>query len=252
MASLHHIVAHLDEELNTSSVPDYPNALNGLQLENDGQIKHVVSAVDASLKTIETAAEYESALLLVHHGLFWQGLSRITDSYYRKIRIAMDANLAVYSSHLPLDIHPVLGNNILLAREIGLTNLQPFFDYKGIKLGYTGDWELGDLADLVSKTKLAVSGDAHLCMGNADHVGKVGILTGGAGGEIAEMAKYGVQTLITGEGPHWSFTLAQDMGLNLIYAGHYATETFGVRKLGERIVAKYQLAHYFLDFPTGL
>ena len=132
MVSLDELVTYLDQELKTGSIPDYSGAMNGLQLANAGQIGRVVAAVDASLPVIEAVAEGGPGLLIVHHGMFWQGVQPVTGAFYRKLKIAMGAGLAIYSSHLPLDIHPRLGNNILLARAIGLQNPEPFFDQKGI------------------------------------------------------------------------------------------------------------------------
>ena len=132
MVSLDQLVAHLDDELKTAAIPDYPGAMNGLQLANSGQVGRIVAAVDASLPVIEAAAAGGPGLLVVHHGMFWQGAQPVTGAFYRKLKIAMDADLAIYSSHLPLDVHPVYGNNILLAKGIGLADPKPFFDHKGL------------------------------------------------------------------------------------------------------------------------
>src|SRR6478735_5685306 len=140
MVSLDELVTYLDRELRTAEIPDYPGAMNGLQLANGGEVGRIVAAVDASLPVITAAAEGGPGLLIVHHGMFWQGVQPVTGAFYRKLKIAMDAGLAIYSSHLPLDVHPVLGNNAVLARAIGLQDPVPFFDQKGQDIGLRGTW----------------------------------------------------------------------------------------------------------------
>ena len=237
MADLKEIVAFLDAELRLSEIKDYPGAMNGLQLENDGTVDRIFSAVDASLAVVEEAAAAGGGLLLVHHGMFWQGAQPITGAFHRKISAAIRGNLAIYSAHLPLDWHPVHGNNVLLAKAIGLREISPVLEKDGWPIGVAGLWE-GSRGDLVKATSAAVGREVTLCPGGSDQVGKVAVITGGAGSEVAKIAGLGVDAFVTGEGPHWSFIEAEERSLNVIYAGHYATETFGVRSIstlvGER------------------
>ena len=253
MAKLNTIVSHLDKILSIGEIPDYPQALNGLQLQNQGEVTRVAGAVDACLPVIEQAVEEYVDLLIVHHGLFWQGAQRIEGSLYRKLKLAMDSDLAIYSAHIPLDVHPDLGNNALFAKAIGLRDPHPFFPWKGILLGLQGHMgiSLDKLADRVTRA-VAASDPVHVCAGGPEKAGMVGIITGGAGSEIGAIAQAGIDTFITGEGPHWSYTAAEELGVNLIYAGHYATETFGVRALAGVLAKKYSLSQRFIDHPTGL
>lgn len=251
MASLDDVVNFLDQELKTAAISDYPGAMNGLQMANGGQIGRVVAAVDASLRVIEAAAAGGPGLLIVHHGMFWQGVQPVTGAFYRKIKIAMDAGLAIYSSHLPLDVHPAWGNNILLARAIGLQNPQPFFDQKGLFIGLSGTWS-GTREQLSETLQGALGAAVHLCPGGPGTLSKVGIITGGAGSEVAKVASYGLDSFITGEGPHWSYPLAEELGLNVFYGGHYATETFGVKAISEVVAKRFGISWMFLDRPTGL
>jgi dinuclear metal center YbgI/SA1388 family protein len=251
MVDLARITSFLERELNVSSITDYPGAMNGLQLENGGKVGRIIAAVDATLPIIESAAAGGPGLLLVHHGMFWQGTQPMTGSFYRKIRIAMEAEIAVYSSHLPLDIHPEWGNNIRLAKAIGLKNPEPFFEQKGVKLGIRGGWS-GSCADLAEVLREVLGGAVHLCPSGPEAVKSIGIITGGAGSEVAKVASLGVDSFITGEGPHWSYTLAEELGVNLFYGGHYATETFGVQCLAGRLSEEFDLPWVFLDHPTGL
>jgi dinuclear metal center YbgI/SA1388 family protein len=251
MADLAEMVAFLEQELKVSSIPDYPGAMNGLQLANDGRVERIIAAVDASLPVIEAAAAGGPGLLVVHHGMFWQGAQPVTGPFFRKLKTAMEAGLAVYSSHLPLDVHPEWGNNIGLARAIGLENPEPFFEWKGLPLGLRGGWP-GSRHDLAAALRKALGGDVHLCPGGPETVRSVGIITGGAGGEVAEVASLGVDSFVTGEGPHWSYTLAEELGVNVFYGGHYATETFGVQSIAKALGARFGLPWRFLDRPTGM
>lgn len=253
MTQLSTLVSAANEWLDIEGVPDYPQALNGLQLENSGKVRKIVAAVDACLPVIEAACERGADLLVVHHGMFWQGAQKITDSVYRKLKLAIDHDLAIYSAHIPLDVHPALGNNARLMDLLMLdSKVHPFFPWKGIELGLSTDVEL-DRDELVEKVKAATGSAVHLCPGGSTKVSKIGVITGGAGSEIYDIAETGIDTFITGEGPHWSFTAAEELGINLIYAGHYATETFGVKALAEKWCSEFSgLKWEFVDHPTGL
>ena len=250
---LREVVAALERELRTVEVPDYPAALNGLQLANArGSCTRVAAAVDGCLPVIKEAVARRADLLVVHHGLFWSGAQRIDGAFFEKLHFAMENDLAIYSAHIPLDVHPTLGNNALLAKAVGLAKVRPFFPWKGIKLGLRATVAL-DRASLVDKVRRAVGGSrVHLCPGGPAKTRHVGIITGGAGAEVAAAAAEGIDTFITGEGPHWTFTLAEELRVNLIYAGHYATETFGVKALAGWLGKKFGLTHEFIDHLSGL
>ncbi|MFD0892737.1 Nif3-like dinuclear metal center hexameric protein [Luteolibacter ambystomatis] len=245
------LTGFLDSELRIGEIADYSGAVNGLQLENSGEVPRLIAAVDASLPVIEAAAAGGPGLLLVHHGMFWQGAQPVRGAFYRKLKTAMDAGLAIYSAHLPLDVHPEWGNNVLLARAIGLQSPEPFLDWKGRPMGLRGAWE-GTRGQLVEATAAAVGGSVHLCPGGREHISNVGLVTGGAGSEVAAAAASGIDAFITGEGPHWSYPLAEELGLNVLYAGHYATETFGVKALAQELSQRFGLPWEFVDRPTGL
>ena len=251
MASLHEITGYLDRELGITEIPDYPGALNGLQIENKGEVSKVVAAVDATLPVFEKAVAEGADLLLVHHGMFWQGSQPLTGPVYEKLRLAFDAGMALYSAHIPLDVHPDWGNNAQLASRIGMQEPETFFDWKGIDLGVCQPMDIS-LTELRSAVEAAVEGPAHLCAAGGDRAGKVGLITGGAGSEVAGVAASGINTFITGEGPHWSYTLAEELGINVIYAGHYATETFGVRALAGHLQQKFGIEAGFVKHPSGL
>lgn len=252
MAKLSEIESFLNSELSVGEVPDYSVAHNGLQLANNGDVTKVVAAVDASLSVIRKAINEGADLLVVHHGLFWQGVQRMVGAQYEKFAEAIHANLAIYSAHIPLDVHPSYGNNALLAKFIGMDNAVYYHDWKGIKLGLKQQLDV-KFEDMIKRVERAVGDEVHFCRGRVEPtVGTVGVITGGAGSEIAVMAEQGIDTFITGEGPHWSYSLAEELGVNLVYAGHYATETFGVKCLADVIADKWQIPSGFVDHPTGL
>lgn len=251
MADLKEIVAFLDAELRLNEIKDYPGAMNGLQIENDGTVSRVFSAVDASLAVVEEAAAEGGGLLIVHHGMFWQGVQPITGVYHRKISAAIRGNLAIYSAHLPLDWHPIHGNNVLLAEAIGLREISPILVKDGWPMGVSGLWE-GSRSGLVKATAKAVGREVTLCPGGGDKVGKVAVITGGAGSEVAKIAELGMDAFVTGEGPHWSFIEAEEKALNVIYAGHYATEIFGVKSLVSDLGERFQILTRFIEREGGL
>ena len=251
MPSLAPIVAHLDSYLRTAEVTDYPGAWNGLQIENSGAVVKIGAAVDACAWTIGRAVEQGVTLLLVHHGLFWGGVQPLTGAVRRKVKAALDGDLAIYSSHLPLDLHPVVGNNALLAKALGFRRCEPFFFSNGQSIGLQTRAALS-LADLARRLERVLGSAPHLAPGGPGKTARIGIVTGGAGGEVARAAAEGVDTFITGEGPHHSYALAEELGVNLFYCGHYATETFGVQALAAHLAKKFRVPWEFIDHPTGL
>jgi len=253
MTPLAQLVAHVHDYLRVPEIPDYPGAWNGLQVENSGRVTRIAAAVDAHLPVVEQAIAAGADLLVVHHGLFWSGVQPVTGPFRRKLKLALDHDLAILSLHLPLDVHPEVGNNALLARALGLDPAlaTPVFPFKGCPVGLRFEVDL-DRDDLAAALERAVGGPVHRCAAGPARVRSLGLCTGGAGSEIAAAAAAGMDTFITGEGPHWSHTAAEEFGMNLFLAGHYATETFGVRALATRLAARFGVEWFFLDHPTGL
>jgi dinuclear metal center YbgI/SA1388 family protein len=251
MTKLTGIVRHADELLRLTEIEDYPNALNGLQIENSGAVTKIGAAVDASGRSIQMAVERGIDLLVVHHGLFWPGLQPVTGPYYRALKLAVEHNLALYSAHLPLDLHPKIGNNVLLAAALGFEKTQPFLELKGEPIGRKVEATLRR-DELITKLEESLGGPVR-CVGTGPMETKViGIVTGGAGGEIYAAAREGIDTYITGEAPHWAAVAAEELGINLFLGGHYATETFGVKALAAELAEKFEVPWEFLDHPTGL
>jgi dinuclear metal center YbgI/SA1388 family protein len=255
--ALDDVVRYLDDLLRTADVPDAEPALNGLQLANSGRVRRVAAAVDFSAQTVSAAVEAGADLLVVHHGMFWRGAQPLIGSGYHRLKMAIEADLAVYSSHIPLDIHPELGNNALLARALQLQADGRFGRYKGVEIGVSGpsDLSTGELAERVQRFASAYRTTVvHTPIPDGRRTQRLAIITGaGAGSDTLDEARErGVDTLIVGEGPHHSAVQAMEQGTAVIYGGHYATETPGVRALAERIARQFGVSHTFVDVPTGL
>ena len=244
------VVAWLDGYLRIDQVPDYPMALNGLQMENRGRVRRIAAAVDASERAIRTAQERGCDLLLVHHGLFWDGNQPVTGRRYRKLARLLEHDIAVYSAHLPLDVHPECGNNVLLARALHMEPTGWFGDYGGSPVGCWGQLEVKREV-LTARLDDVLGGRVRVVAGGPEIVRRVGVVTGGGGGMIAAALAAGLDALVTGEGAHHTFFDAEEGGINVYFGGHYATETFGVRALAERVGERFALPWEFLDLPTG-
>jgi dinuclear metal center YbgI/SA1388 family protein len=250
-ASLAAIVRWCDRELRTDSIRDYERAANGLQVENRGEVTRIAAAVDASLATVKLAVAARADLLLVHHGLFWGPAHPWTGKRYELLRRLLDSNVAVYSSHLPLDLHPRLGNNVRLCASLGLKNLRPFFFDHEQYIGFQARARIS-VADLTQRLREQTGTEPRLLPGGPKVCRRIGVVTGGAGSELKKAAEEGVDTFITGEGPHWTYSLAEELQINVLYGGHYATETFGVKALAAELSKRFRVPWTFLDHPTGL
>lgn len=250
-ARLDVLVRHADQLLGHATAGDFSGALNGLQLANDGTVRRIAASVDAHAPAIARAVEAGADLLVVHHGIGWAPLSPVVGARRRWLKQALDANLAIYSSHLPLDAHPTLGNNALLARAIGMRGARPFFEEKGQTIGRLGTWT-GTREALARRLAAVLGAEPLVLPGGPARIRRVGIVTGGAGNELVRAAASGLDTFITGEGAHWTFGLAHELGVNVFYGGHYLTETFGVKALAEHLARRFKLPWSFVDVPSGL
>jgi dinuclear metal center YbgI/SA1388 family protein len=256
MPSAVDVASFLDHLLESASFPDYPGALNGLQLDNRSPIRRVAAAVDFSGRTIDAALAADANFLILHHGMFWGGAQRITGQVYERLHRLVTHDVAVYASHLPLDAHPTLGNNTRLAHALGLEPSERFGSYEGVPIGVAGEGafpttELLARADAYAR-KFGGSARASW-MSDGRITRRWAIATGAGAGskEIRDAQRLGIDTLIVGEGPHHTTVDAADAGLVIIYAGHYATETLGVCALADAIADHFHLPASFLLLPTG-
>ena len=251
MTALSKIVDYTNDFLRIREIGDWDNALNGLQIENSGDVTKIGASVDASTRILEAAAKQNVDLVIVHHGLFWPGLQPVTGVLQRQLNLAFKNNIALYSAHLPLDLHPLVGNNAQLATVLGLTSNQPFFEEKGQLTGVKACVSL-PRDQLDRKLQKGLSGPVKTFMFGPKKTGTIGIITGGAGSEIYKVAQEGIDTFITGEAPHWAVVAADELGMNLLLGGHYATEVFGVKALAAHLSKRFKVPWAFIDCPTGM
>lgn len=257
MTTINEIAEYADELLQSKTTPDYPNALNGLQLENRSAIAGIAAAVDFSTRAIKGAIMKSANLLVVHHGMFWEGSRHLTGPFYDKLRLLLDNDIAVYSSHLPLDRHPTLGNNVLLARQLGLEPSGTFARFEGISIGVSGesDLETTALAERARRFAKNYYGELRTTPFGKDRRTKRWAICSGAGASaetLTEAREMKIDTLIVGEGPHWTAVYAEEYDLTILYAGHYATETLGVHALADHLGERFALPSSFVNAPTGL
>ena len=251
MASLSEIVTYIDRFLRVRDVGDWDNALNGLQIENSGRVTRIGAAVDVSTRVLREATNKNVDLLIVHHGLFWPGLQPIRGALRRQLRLAFENDIALYGAHLPLDIHPKVGNNAQLAAALGLKSAQPFLEEKGQPVGLKLRASV-PRRELVRKLRTAVNGSVKVFDFGPKQTRRIGIVTGAAGSEIYRVADERIDTFITGEAPHWAAVAAEELGLNFLLGGHYATEVFGVKALAAHLSKRFRVPWEFIDCPTGL
>ena len=257
MTSLAEITGYLDKILRNSEIPDYDDALNGLQLAHVGPVRRVAAAVDFSLPSIREAVKGDANLLLLHHGMFWSGARPLVGPAFERMRLLISRDIAVYASHIPLDLHPRFGNNVLLARELELTPDSPFGVFRGVAIGCAGACDLpttelfarlSAFAQPLGSTVISTSRDP------ARRTRRWAIITGAGASSstLREAADSGVDTLIVGEGPHHSAVDAMERDIVVMYAGHYATETLGVRALAAEIEREFGIPWFAVSAPTGL
>ena len=251
MASLSEIVSYTNRFLRIRDVGDWDNVLNGLQIENSGRVTRFGAAVDVSTRVLTEAAKQDIDLLIVHHGLFWPGLQPIQGALRRQLRIAFENDVALYSAHLPLDIHPRVGNNARLVAALGLKSAQPFLEEKGQPVGLKIRASL-PRSELVRKLQKALNGPLKVFGFGPKQTRAIGVVTGAAGSEIYRVADEEIDTFITGEAAHWAAVAADEVGVNLLLGGHYATEVFGVKALVAHLSKRFRVPWEFIDCPTEL
>jgi dinuclear metal center YbgI/SA1388 family protein len=245
------VVKHCDQLLHTKEIGDYDGAVNGLQVGNSGMVSRIAAAVDASLATVKLAIKAKADLMIVHHGLFWSPSHPWTSKKRELLRLLIENNLAIYSSHLPLDAHLRLGNNAQLCATLGFKKLRPFFFSHGQTIGFKTQTKISR-AELAARLARAIGAKPRIIPGGGEICQRIGVVTGGAGDGLKLAADEGMDTFITGEGPHWTYAVAEELGINVFYGGHYATETFGVKALAKHLSERFKLPWTFIDHPTGL
>lgn len=251
MADLTDVIAFCDNRTERLEVPDFPGSENGLQVANDGKVSTVGAAVDAGLEPFRKAIASGIDLLIVHHGLYWTPPLPLVGPAYDKVKLLLDNNLALYGSHLPLDRHPEIGNNAILARKLELSPCGTFLPYEGVDIGLLAKAS-GSRDDLRSKLEHLFPNGINAMEYGSDEPEKIAVLTGSGQSAVDKILDAGADTLITGELRQHHFNLAQELRLNLYACGHYATETFGVDALAREVAEKFDLPYEFVETPCPL
>lgn len=247
------LIDYLDDYLCVGEIEDASQ--NGLQVEGPAEVTRVAFAVDACLASFEQAVAEEAQLLVVHHGLLWSEPERLVGPHFRRVRALIEGRCGLYAVHLPLDAHSEVGNNAEMARLLGLAETRPFGTYHGLDIGVAGVLKppldlpalIGRLAEALGTLPIRV-----LDHGPDDEIETVGCVSGGAASMMDQAAEEGLSAYITGETSHAFFHQAAERGLNVLFAGHYATETLGVRALARHLGDRFSLDTIFLHIPTGM
>lgn len=239
--------------LDISSFPG-DASLNGVQIaSSDKDVGKVAFAVDACLETIVKAAEAGADMLVVHHGLFWGRALAIAGSHYERVKACLDADMSLFACHLPLDAHPLYGNNAQMALALGMDGYDPFGEYKGKSIGFKGKLPVGmTLPDIAFRLGFTFEGGLKLLPFGKTVVETVGIISGAAGDDVAQAVEEGLDLFITGDVPHEVYHYVEENHINLIGGGHYRSEVFGVKALERLVKGRYGLETVFIDSETGL
>ena len=252
MAQLTDLIAYLDELLSPGDFDDY--GPNGLQVPGPPTVDAVATGVSAHRELFHRAAETSAQLVVVHHGLFWDFHPRaLTPAMKERLRLLFDNEIALAGYHLPLDAHPEVGNNALICEALGLERAEPFARHGGRSVGFVGRSDQGvPLADLRARCTEVFGQDPFVWDTGPEVVRSVGIVSGGAASSFGEAIALGLDAFLTGEPAEHVMADARESGTHFIAAGHYATETFGVRRLGELLAAEFGVRHEFVAVPNPI
>jgi dinuclear metal center YbgI/SA1388 family protein len=246
------IIPFLDTLLRTTEINDVSD--NGLQVEAPDMIDTIGFAVDATEESFKRAIARKCGLLITHHGILWSKAYALVGPDYRRIKLLVEGNCGLYASHLPLDLHPEYGNNAQICKALRLQNIVPFGDYHGILIGFGGILAKPVSEEELCTTLAEITGYPLLAktIFHGGQCSRIAVVSGGAPDLAIEAAHGGYDTFITGDASHQAAAIAREYGINIISAGHYATETFGVKALQKLIAEKFPVQTVFIDVPTGL
>ena len=251
-AELEDVVAFINSYLGVGDFKDYDGAKNGLQCSNSGKVTAIASAVDAGLGEIKVASHMGADLLIAHHGMFWSPPIPFTGGNYDKIKTLVDSDMAVYACHLPLDAHPQIGNNALIAKALKLRAISSCFEYYGREIGVLAAAPKGGREELERRLSALFPETFKAVRFGSREPKKVAICSGGSGDCVGKLPELGIDTLVCGELSQYHFTVAQELNLNLYPCGHYATERFGVMALGELVAKEFGLKCSFIEMNNPL
>jgi len=249
--NIRELVAYCDDLLDARTGRDF--GPNGLQVEGRREVRRIVTGVSACVELFERARELDADAVLVHHGVLWDSSSAqpIVGYAYRRLAALVEAGIHLVAYHLPLDRHADLGNNALAARGLGLDALEPWALYQGLPIGYRGSYPEPVAPDvLVARCRELFGQEPLAFLGGPERVATVGVVSGGAQGEIHQAIAAGLDAYVTGEVSEWVMNVAREAGIHFLACGHYATERLGVRALGQHLATRFGLEHQFVDVPN--
>ena len=250
---LDNILAHLDELLAPASFQDY--GPNGLQVPGPQDVRTVVTGVSASAELFDRAAQLDADLVIVHHGLVWNGAPlALSPAAKRRLQLLFDHDLALAAYHLPLDGHPEVGNNALLAAGLGCESHEPFAFHRGAAIGVAGRFAGGGIAasELVARVARLTAREPLAFLAGPEPVRSIAIVSGAGSDYLGDAVAAGHDAFLTGEPAERVMTHAREEAIHFIAAGHYATETFGVRRLGDLLAQRFEIRHRFVDVPNPI
>jgi dinuclear metal center YbgI/SA1388 family protein len=252
MARLNDVIAYLDELLEIGKFQDY--GPNGLQVPGASEVSVVATGVSSHLELFDRAAELGAQLVVAHHGLFWDFHPRsVTPEMKRRLRLLFDRDIALAAYHLPLDAHPEVGNNALICEALGLERAEPFSEYRGQTVGFVGRSGEGvPFDELRRRCAEAFGQDPFVWATGPDTVRSVGIVSGAAASSFGQAIAKGLDAFLTGEPAEHVMADARESGTHFVAGGHYATETFGVRRIGELLAAEFGVEHHFVEVPNPI
>ncbi len=245
---LKYIVDFLDDYLEINKYPD--SSINGLQVEGCEEVDKIAFAVDASIQTFTYALEADAEMIICHHGILWNGLSRVVGLLKERLKFLLENELSLYAAHIPLDAHPEIGNNAMILRFIDVEPEEKFGEYRGVKIGFAG-YTNAEFEEILERFESEFGDIGYMKFGR-DEVEKVASISGRGAGYIEEAKRECVDLLITGEIEHSAYHLAKDAEINVIYLGHYNSETFGIKALMNVVSDKLGMESEFIDIPTDL
>ncbi|MFQ5864462.1 MAG: Nif3-like dinuclear metal center hexameric protein [bacterium] len=245
------LIAYLNQYLRISDIPD--NSKNGLQVQGAYEIEKVAVAVDACMETFEAAATEKAQMLIVHHGIFWNEIETLTGYHHKRVKFLMDNQINLYAAHIPLDVHNEVGNNVQLAKLLDLELVGEFGEYHGLAIGVqVKSPKPLQISELTSRIKQRLGAAIRIDQFGPEEIKTIGIVTGGGASLIPQAVAAELDCFVTGEPKHGFYHFGKECGINLIYGGHYATETLGVKALAEHLENKFDITTIFVDRPTGL
>ncbi len=253
MAILSQITMFLDAYLGVDSVKD--DSWNGLQVEGSGEVKKIMFAVDAGMMTFERAVQEGADMIVVHHGMFWRSSNpSVTGFYKKRVNYLLKNNISLYASHLPLDMHPEVGNNVQLLKILGFEKETPFGWYGGQNISFTGRSKSPKSIDNIKNVLETELGSmCKILSFGSEKIYRIAVCSGGGAlfGIFNEAVGLGVDLYLTGDSTEM-YQISRDIGINVIFAGHHATEIVGVRALSSVVKDKFGIDTIFVDIPTGL